>query len=339
MRASPRYLFALVAIAAALVAPSVRAEAPLKSDAAIAELARDLFAKGVKATHEERWEACRTAFSAALALRPHPQIAGNLAVCELKLGLHRDAAEHARAFLDARARGEGSSGASEARASGEAVLAEASRHIATLELHADLEGAEVLLDGRSVGRSPLPSPLFVEPGAHVVEARSAGAPTARVSFTASAGASQPLELRLQPVRVVEPPRAPVPPPKPRPIWPAIALGGGAISALVVGVGLTVAANTQGSDGDTRAAELGGSHSACSAQPVPSLCATLRSDRDREVSLRHGAAGGFVVAGVLGAGSAATLVWSLSGPRGTDRTLSLSPQLGPAGVGSVLKGTF
>ncbi|XYH95162.1 hypothetical protein ACMHYB_46360 [Sorangium sp. So ce1128] len=55
-----------------------------------------------------------------------------------------------------------------------ANFAEARRHIGALEVRVSDPGADVLVDGRQVGVSPLTSPVFVAPGQHRVSAQLAG---------------------------------------------------------------------------------------------------------------------------------------------------------------------
>src|SRR5262245_61257218 len=51
------------------------------------------YEKGVKATNANQWQKAREEFLAAWQLKHHYQIAANLGRVELKLGMHRDAAE------------------------------------------------------------------------------------------------------------------------------------------------------------------------------------------------------------------------------------------------------
>src|SRR5277367_3234909 len=111
-----RHVFSCYILAGVLAA-SGRASA----DDAMTDTARELFMKGAKAAEQQKWDQCRAAMLAAFAIKPHPQVAGNLAGCELKLKLYRDAAEHLAYFLrelkpDAPA---------ERRVNGEAALREA----------------------------------------------------------------------------------------------------------------------------------------------------------------------------------------------------------------------
>ncbi|XYH93900.1 hypothetical protein ACMHYB_39540 [Sorangium sp. So ce1128] len=56
-----------------------------------------------------------------------------------------------------------------------ANFAEARRHVGALDVRVSEPGAAVLVDGRQVGVSPLPRPVYVAPGQHRVGAQRAGA--------------------------------------------------------------------------------------------------------------------------------------------------------------------
>ncbi|WP_437973128.1 hypothetical protein WMF11_29785 [Sorangium sp. So ce295] len=55
-----------------------------------------------------------------------------------------------------------------------ADFAEARRHVGVLDVRASEPGAAVLVDGRQVGLSPLPRPVYVAPGQHRVSGHLAG---------------------------------------------------------------------------------------------------------------------------------------------------------------------
>jgi hypothetical protein len=166
-------------ILAGVLAASGRASA----DDAMADTARELFMKGARAAEQQKWDQCRAALLAALAVKPHPQVAGNLGGCELKLKLYRDAAEHLAYSL----RELKPDAPPERRVNGEAALREAQAKVEAIRLSVNVSGAEVRVDGRVVGRAPFLDPVFVEPGAHTIEALQDGFPAVRVTVEAKAG--------------------------------------------------------------------------------------------------------------------------------------------------------
>jgi PEGA domain len=310
MRLHQRLPLALI-LAALVHAGTALAEGPTgipaPPDEALTETARELFAKGVKAAQAQRWDQCRAAFLAAYAVKPHPQIAGNLSACEVKLGMYRDAAEHVTIFL----RAQRPDAPPERRAAADEVLREASAKIAIVRLDVTPSGAEVRLDGRSLGNAPLGLPLFLEPGAHVVEVRQESYVTAKRPVDAQAGSASDLGVAL--VKVAEPP-PPLPPVvvERRPLWPALAAGGVAIVALGAGAGLTVAANAKSND--VTRLQIGAS--ACTAPTASNAaqCATLHSDATSKVTLSNAAASTFLAGGALAVAGAGLGIWAAVGPK-------------------------
>ena len=302
---------------------------PASSDEALSETARELFAKGVKASQQQRWDQCRAAFLAALSVKPHPQVAGNLAGCELKLGMFRDAAEHITFFLHAQK----SDAPAERREAGEAVLKDASAKIATIQVRVNIEGADVLVDGRSAGTAPLSTPIFLDPGKHTIEARQDGYPTTRVSVDASAGLSKEVALLLTPTGNT------MPVPKSRAKWP-IAVGAGAAGLFLGGgIAFTVVSNGKASDADLKQTELLGKdgHNACSGKSAGD-CATLKGLNRSSDTFRGLAVGGYVTAGILGAAALTYALWPSAKPEARVGVRA-APMLGAGTAGVVFGGEF
>jgi hypothetical protein len=268
---------------------------------------------------------------AALSVKPHPQIAGNLASCELKLGMFREAAEHITFFLSNQTQ-DTPPGRREA---GEAVLKEASAKIATIRVRVDLDGADVLVDGRSAGTAPLSTPIFLEPGKHTIEARQDGYSTARVPVEASAGLSKDIALLLTPARRTEP----MPVPKRQAMWPVVVGAGAAAAFLGGGVVFTVVSNGKAADADTKQAELFGKSgsNACVGKMVGD-CATLKGLNKSSDTFRGLAVGGYVTAGVLGVAALTYALWpSAKSEPGVG--LHAAPMIGAGTAGLVLGGKF
>jgi hypothetical protein len=115
------------------------------------------------------------------------------------------------------------------------------RRVGRLEVVCNLEGAEISVDGRVRGRTPLASAIRVEPGRHEIAVRS---PAAERPFTDSvevaAGGNLRVQTYLAPAVAAAPAAAPrpvdlarasePPPPPPRPIykrpwfWAAVGVG-------------------------------------------------------------------------------------------------------------------
>jgi PEGA domain len=321
-----------VCVLAALLA---RSSASRADEDALSDTARELFLKGVKAWEQQKWDQCRAALLAAFAIKRHTQIAGNLADCELRLGKDRDAAEHAWFF----AHGLRPDAPTERRAAAEALLKQAQAKVGTLVVTVDADGADVLVDGQSAGKTPLRGPVFVEPGRHVVEALRAGGPGAQA--TADVGAGETREVELMVNRQEKPPPPP-PPPLPqqhekRPIWPAFVMGGGALVAVAIGAGLTVAANGKGSAADRAEAMLPNSGPQAPCATYMSACATIVDDRQAHDVLARGALGTFIAGGVLGVATLAYAVAALKRSAGTE--VKVVPVVGTDRAGVAVLGAW
>src|SRR6185436_14978845 len=147
------------------------------------EQARQLYKDGVREAGRGRWEKARRLFLEAFRLRPHFQIAFNLGQAELQIGEFSKAAEHLDFFLRTV-----QDVAAQERQKARLMLDEAERQVATLVLSTNQAGAEVLVDGVSVGTTPLGRDVFVAPGRHVIEARLDGFSTVTDERTVVAGA-------------------------------------------------------------------------------------------------------------------------------------------------------
>ncbi|MGK3960411.1 hypothetical protein WMF38_46080 [Sorangium sp. So ce118] len=89
-----------------------------------------------------------------------------------------------------------------------ANFAEARRHIGALEVRVSDPGADVLVDGRQVGVSPLEFPVFVAPGQHQVTAQLGGAKVADV-VAVEAGGERIVRLVFVTAEPAAPPVRPV----------------------------------------------------------------------------------------------------------------------------------
>ena len=150
-------LFALLPLT--LVPGQARAQG---SDATV-EAARQRFNEGVHFFDNKEYERARLAFVQAYALKPHPAILLNLAQSEIR-----------------------SEATEEQRLAAQEGLEAAKASIAVVTLTVDPSDAEILVDGESVGRSPLDDPLYLSPGEHTIVARK-GDQTARKRLTVEAG--------------------------------------------------------------------------------------------------------------------------------------------------------
>ncbi|HVR01727.1 MAG TPA: tetratricopeptide repeat protein [Polyangia bacterium] len=215
--------------------------------------ARALMQEGARQMDDRQYDKAVESFSEAYRLVPSPKVLYNLGIAYLSVARYADALQALEGFLKE---------ATDAPAANQAT---ARRHIAdlrakvvTLELKSDRPGAELALDGRSLGAVTFDHPLVIDPGPHDLRAR-AGEDVVEQAFTAQPGQSMMMTLTFtaaangapgatttgaRPLALAPP--APAPPallvaapapPSARPIyrrpWFWAAVGGGAAVAAAI----------------------------------------------------------------------------------------------------------
>lgn len=168
--------------------PTLIAHSARAADDAMLEMARERFQEGVKYYDEKQYEKARAAFLQAYALKRHPAVLLNLAQSELRSGHEADAAKHFSAYLR-----EHKEASALEKQEADKGLAAAKVKVSEVAVSVDADGAEVYVDGQPEGRSPLASPVYLEPGTHSLEARKEGK-TATASVTAKAGVTSNASL-------------------------------------------------------------------------------------------------------------------------------------------------
>ncbi|WP_437896215.1 hypothetical protein [Sorangium sp. So ce124] len=335
--------------------PKTAPPAPPKEDA-ISAMARELFAKGVAAWNQRKYEECRASHLAAWSIKPYRQIAGNLAACEVKLGLYRDAAEHLSALTQPAADGTRAELSLEHRR----LFDEALAKIAVVDI--DVEpGATVLVDGKAVGQAPLPAPLFLEPGEHMLEARTGTGAVAQIKERFEAGTQR--NIALQPrmpqaattatttptaATSAPPPVAPTAPPVAPPdtrVRDGVVIGGLALggAALAAGVALAVVSNGKSEEADEALHSVvkDGGVNACSDPAFRARCDALADANSAEGTTWRLAIAGFVTAGaVLGGTALASVFWPVETPRAAaSHAVHIAPVVTAQSAGFTIGGAF
>ena len=145
------------------------AQEPDEEDPTALRMARQRFQEGVKYFDAGQYSKARAAFLQAYALKKHPSVLLNLAQSELRAGYEAEAANHFAQYLRET---DGSNSAQVTKA--QAGLDKAKAKVGQLTLAADVEDAYVLVDGKLQGRTPLPGPLYLSPGTHMLGVRLGG---------------------------------------------------------------------------------------------------------------------------------------------------------------------
>lgn len=274
-------LLVLFAFLAATATQSVLAQ---PAQDAITETARQRYREGVALFDAGKYEEARAAFLQSYALKPHPVTLLNLGISEVRSSHPVAGGNHLQQFLR-----EAPDAKPEDRTSALQGIEDAKRRSAQIVVTVDAAGADVSIDGTLVGKSPLPDPIFVEPGARTVlatlgtqnamarvDAKRGAAAAASIVLGGSQGTSprrpEPGDNRtpppLLPVPPVPPPGGP-PPEVPGPsesgrepffdwfgrkplAWVGTALTG---AGLGFGIGFSVAAANSAEQVDADAAAI------------------------------------------------------------------------------------
>ena len=154
--------------------------------------ARVAFQAGVQAYAEQHYAEALESFRTAYRIRPHPSVLVNLANCYVALNRPQDAISTFERFLNDPT----VTPTPQQRTEIESALAEARRHLATINVLVFPPGADVYLDGDLVGTSPLRRPLQTGPGPHVIEARQAGGGTIQHQARVEGGGTVTLTLDI-----------------------------------------------------------------------------------------------------------------------------------------------
>jgi hypothetical protein len=193
----------LTAIAWAALPTRIATPEPNRPDTSeVAEASRH-FQAGVRLSEAGSFAAAAAEFEAAYQAQPHPRVLYNLGITYLRLDRRRDAV----AALDAYLVQGGDAVPSERRKMIEALIDQEAPYLGRVTIDASPDGSEVWVDGRKVGRAPLPGPVWTLPGSHAFELR-AGKNTERQTLSIAAGARTHLIVRLQ---ALPPLTLPIPP--------------------------------------------------------------------------------------------------------------------------------
>jgi hypothetical protein len=289
---------------------------------AISDRARALYMEGIKAADAKNWAGAHAAFLEAYKQSDHYQIAANLGSMEIKLGRHRDAAEHLAIYLR-----KAPSDKVKDRMRALAFFDEAKKKVGTVQVRVNVNGAEVLVDDKVVALSPPVDDLFVDPGPRFIKARMAGHKSNETTIEASPGSTHQVSLTLEkmaseappmlapPVKTAAPPSKP---PAPEPFKPRkeIIIAGVSVAAVGVLAGTITAivSSGYGSSAEERREVLlkrPGGVAACNDPANASDCATLNDLWSSRDTWGNASAWMFVIGGVAGAGTA---VYALVLPR-------------------------
>lgn len=335
--------------------PGTAAKASADPKADTVEKADALFREGVRFVTQQRWADAENKFLAAFALNQTYDVANNLGQTQYRMGKYRDAAEH----LAYAVQHWPLIGKKDARDLALKRLDEVKKQVGALKVSINAQGAEVSVDGTTVGRSPLEVQVFVEAGPHLVIARLAGYDEARADVKSQKGEEQEVNLTL-----VKSPRGPEagafgrsnggsvggggsggPGPgdggkdQPAGANKAVLIAGGATAgvALVAGVVFTVLANGKAADADALMGTLRQRGAPDPCKTYSADCDSIERSRVAQGQLASGALISFLGAGVVGLG---TLGYALLAPqRRSAAHARVVPVVSATQPGLIVEGTW
>jgi hypothetical protein len=309
-------------------APGSAARAPTPAPVEDAKAAAHThFDRGLAASNDQRFGDAAVEFEKAYELFPDFRVLYNIGKVRVALGRSAEAIDAFEAYLD---KGGGEVPEERRQEVRDAIAAQMS-HVATLAIRVSPDGAELRLDGKLVGLSPLPEPLRLTEGKHTVEAMLPGRPV-QLRELELPGASA-LDVTLDfPVAA---PLAPAPPaalPAPALVAapagreaprhsPAIGYSLAGAGLVATAVGAVLAYEAAQDANNARARLVDAATPASGTTTVSDVMNYDAAKRDYDAAKTRNQLGwalvGFGVAAIVGGGALA-LVWSGSsaGVRGT-----------------------
>jgi hypothetical protein len=178
----------LALVIATLVAPAVRAQPPSEQATALVKKGNDMRSAGDDL-------GALPLFVEAYRISPGPRTAAQLGLAEFNLGRWADADMHLAESLKAMGKDPWITRHAKTL---EQALAQVKRQVGRVELTGDPEGAEVLINGKVVGKLPLPQPVRVSAGSVDLELRAPGYKRGFRTITLTGGQYQVVVMRLEP---------------------------------------------------------------------------------------------------------------------------------------------
>jgi len=304
----PRSSSSLLIVALALGTLAAPGRAWAQTSASETARVTELFKSGKVAFAKGDMAEAERLFGEALALRKSSDIAANLAQSELEQQKYRKAAEH---FSWALANLLPSASDAQRKAV-ETGLARSRAEVAVLRLEIKPDGSDVLVGPDSVGKSPLASSVFVDPGEVIISVKHDGFVSLDKRVMAGKGTEQAVELTLMEKESAPVAAAPVVDSglqrptgtpsdggasAPKSLVPAFVATGVAVAGGVVGLVFTLRANSKSDHADKARDKLNALGGCNGGDAPPSECADLKDERSSVDSSRNIAVGAFVVGGV------------------------------------------
>ncbi|WP_437781588.1 PEGA domain-containing protein [Sorangium sp. So ce1097] len=361
----------LISVATAVAAPDIAAAQPAAPEASAsadaAKRADALVQKAGRLYSDGQYQDAEALLLMAWELNPTFDVAYNLGNTEYKLKKYKEAAQYLSFALR---HWPLLKGVAKLRPRAEQWLAESRAQVGALKVSVTVAGAEVLVDGKNVGRAPLEGEVFVDPGEHRVEAMHLDYEPSSQTVSVAKGGTAEVKLAITPVRSeaqasagvktegsgsatgagvvgpvagppagsVEPP--PPPPPEKRNWVPVIALGGASAVGLAVGVTTTVLSRNARESADAHQGQIRQMNGRCIEPPshLTQKCRELERETVRADSLGTVSVISYAASGALAIAAVTYALW----PRraaSAGHGLRVLPQMHARGGGVFVVGAW
>ena len=185
-------MFATSLVLLAIVAQT----SPLTADPQAKAQAQTLLGQGTKLYEQGDVAGALEKFNAAYAAYASPKLMFNIGQCNRDLSRPVEALEAFEKFLASAA-----DASPEMAADARKSVAQLQKKLGRIQIDCETAGAEVSVDGKSVGLAPLPDPIWATPGHHQVTAKHASAALAIEDVDVTAGSVSTVTVRLAPLAV------------------------------------------------------------------------------------------------------------------------------------------
>lgn len=283
-----------------------------------------LYDQGQAAFEKENYQEAHAKLSAVWASRKSYDVATVLAQTEMRLGRHRDAAEHlayAVAHFPVSAK-------MDLRKQIEAMFAEARANVGMVRIHVKPAIASVRVAGREWGPEGHNGPIFVDPGKVTIEVSAAGyRPTRRVLDVAK-GTEAEATIVLMAEQVPERSRV-----------PAYVMGGVGVASLVAGGILLGSGFAKKAEAYAIRDDSGQCTKAASGPELHMRCEEMRGIAHAADVLGNTGIGLLAVGAAAVVGAGVYWMWPNPVARPAKASSQLVPAVGAAGGGLVWIGSF
>ena len=169
---------------------------PLTPDPQAKAQAQELLSQGSKLYHQGDLAGALEKFEAAYVAFPSPKLMFNIGHAKRDLGRPVEAIEAFQRFL-----AEATDASPETMADARKSVAELQSKLGRIQIGCETVGAEVRVDGKSVGLAPLPDPIWATPGHHQVTARYASAAPVTEDVDVTVGSVSTVTMRMRSLEV------------------------------------------------------------------------------------------------------------------------------------------